>query len=97
MTYEFLNGEENNKNGTVFTLAGKIWGYDITLFNYFNENEVLIEPERKFTIDEVLPPINGIIHIRCDIQDNPLVLVDISKKKENKNYDNSIQILEDGE
>ena len=42
----------------------------------------------------MLPPINGIIHIRCDIQDNPLVLIDISKKKEIKNYDNSIQILE---
>ena len=95
MSYEFLNEEENNKSGTIFTLTGKIWGYDITLFNYFNENEILIEPERKFIIDEVLPPINGIIHIRCDIQDNPLVLIDISKKKEIKNYDNSIQILED--
>ena len=42
----------------------------------------------------MLPPINGIIHIRCDIQDNPLVLIDISKKKEIKNYDNSIQLLE---
>ena len=40
----------------------------------------------------MLPPINGIIHIRWDIQDNPLVLID--KKKEIKNYDNSIQILE---
>ena len=97
MTYDFLKGEENNKNGTIFTLTGKIWGYDITLFNYFNENEILIEPERKFTIDEVLPPINGIIHIRCDIQDNPLVLIDISQKKEIKNYNNSFQILEDEE
>ena len=96
-TYEFLNGEENNKSGTVFTLTGKIWGYDITLFNYFNENEILIEQERKFIIDEVLPQINGIIHIRCDIQENPLVLVHISKKRKlnKKIYKNSIQILED--
>ena len=76
MTYNFLNGEENNKCGTIFTLAGKIWGYDITLFNYFNEKEILLEPERKFIIDEVIPPINEIIHIRCDMQDNPLILSD---------------------
>ena len=73
-TYNFLKGEENNKSGTIFTLTGKVWGYDITLFNYYNEKEILIEPERKYKIDEVIPPINEIIHIRCDIQDNPLIL-----------------------
>ena len=57
MTYNFLKGEDNNKFGTIFTLAGKVWGYDITLFNYFNEKEILIEPERKFKIDEIIPPI----------------------------------------
>ena len=31
--YEFFNGEENNKSGTIFSLTGEIWGYDITLFN----------------------------------------------------------------
>lgn len=74
MTYNFLKEEGNNKSGTIFTLAGKIWGYDITLFNYYKENEILIEPERKFKIDEVIPPVNDIIHIRCDIQDSPLIL-----------------------
>ena len=74
MTYNFLKEEGINKSSTIFTLAGKIWGYDISLFNYYNEKEILIEPERKFKIDEVMPPINDIIHIRCDIQDSPIIL-----------------------
>ena len=73
--YDFLNKEiNNNKSGTIFTLSGSIWGYDISLFNYYGENEILLEPERKFIVEEVLPPINGIIHIRCIFQDTPLVL-----------------------
>ena len=46
------------------------------MFNYYNEKEILIEPERKFKIDEVIPPINNIIRIRCDMEDNDLVLND---------------------
>jgi len=100
MTYDFLKGEENNKSGTIFTLSGKVWGYDITLFNYFSENEILLEPERKFIVEQVLPPVNGIIYIRCDIQDNPLVLSDIDKRVEKneiieKEKDYSIQLLEE--
>ena len=74
MTYDFLKGDENNKSGTIFTLTGNVWGYDITLFNYYNEKEILLEPERKYKIDEILPAINNIIHIRCDFQDTPLIL-----------------------
>ena len=96
MTYNFLKGEGINKSGTIFTLTGKIWGYDISLFNYYKEKEILIEPERKFKIDEVIPPINDIIHIRCDIQDSPIILDDelinktIQKNNivENKNTEN---------
>ena len=100
MTYDFLKGEENNKSGTIFTLSGKVWGYDITLFNYFSENEILLEPERKFTVEQVLPPVNGIIYIRCDIQDTPLVLIDIPKNIpkndiNDKEIDYSIQLLEE--
>ena len=100
MTYNFLNGEENNKSGTIFTLTGKVWGYDITLFNYYNEKEILIEPERKYKIDEVIPPINDIIHIRCDIQDNPLILSEnldnlINENKINKVKDNVQKIIFD--
>ena len=76
MTYDFLKGEENNKSGTIFTLTGKVWGYDITLFNYYNEKEILLEPERKYKIDEIIPPVNDIIHIRCDIKDTSIILND---------------------
>ena len=73
-TYEFLGKNKGNKKGTIFTLTGKVWGYDISVFNICREEEVLLEPERKFLIDEVIPPINDIIHVRCEILDTPLVL-----------------------
>jgi len=78
----FLN-EDNNKNiksGTIFTLTGDVWGYDITLFNHYKENEILLEPERKFQIEQVIPPINDLINIRCIMQDSPLVLNDFGYK-----------------
>ena len=81
-TYNFLKNEEKNKSGTIFTLTGKVWGYDITLFNYYGENEIILEPERKFIVDEVLPPVNDIIHIKSDIQDTPLILLNIPKKNQ---------------
>ena len=89
-TYDFLQKTNNssNKSGTIFTLTGNIWGYDITLLNYFGENEILLEPERKFLVNEVLPPINGIIHIRCNIQETPLVLSDIINNNINNNSSN---------
>ena len=34
-SYNFLKEGENNKSGTIFTITGKVWGYDITLFNYY--------------------------------------------------------------
>ena len=75
---KFLYEDKNNniKCGTLFTLTGDIWGYDITLFNYYKENEILLEPERKFKIEQVIPPINQLINIRCNMQDTPLVLSD---------------------
>ena len=82
MTYDFLKTEENkNKTGTIFTLTGKIWGYDITLFNFYGEDEILLEPERKFVVEQVLPPLNGVIYIRCVFQETPLVLKDLFNKK----------------
>ena len=76
MTYSFLNKEEKIKTGTVFTLGGNVWGYDIELFNYFHEKEILLEPERKFIVDNVLPPLNGIINISCTILKSNLILSD---------------------
>ena len=72
-SYRFLKGK-TIKSGTIFTLFGDIWGYDISLFNVFNEEEILIEPERKFIVDQVYPPVNDIIHVRCNIQKTEPVL-----------------------
>ena len=62
------------KSGTVFILTGDIWGYNISLFNYYMENEILLEPERKIYIEHVQPEINNIINITCKVVDNPLIL-----------------------
>ena len=62
-SYKFLNGKKI-QSGTIFTLFGDIWGYDISLFNVYDEEEILLEPERKFIFDQVYPPVNDIIHIR---------------------------------
>ena len=75
-TYNFLKDEKDFKSGTIFSLEGDIWGYDIELFNYFYEKEILLEPERKFIVKNVLPPINEIINITCQILESPLILLD---------------------
>ena len=72
--------ENNNKTGTIFTLTGNIWGYDITLFNVFNEEEILLEPERKIIIKESIPPVNDIIYVRCKVLKSPLILENIFKQ-----------------
>ena len=73
-TYNFLKEEEKIKVGTLFIFGGDIWGYDITLFNYFGEEEILLEPEKKFIIDNVLPPLNGVINVTCTLLETPLKL-----------------------
>ena len=57
--------------GTIFTLVGKVWGYDIFLFNYYGEEEILLEPERKFTVEEVMTEVNDIIRVRCILKESP--------------------------
>ena len=74
MTYSFLKKEKKNKSGTIFTLVGDVWGYNIELFNYYNEKEILLEPERKIKVDSVLPAVNDIINITCTILKTPLIL-----------------------
>ena len=63
MTYSFLKEKASIKTGTIFSLTGDIWGYNIELFNYFNEKEILLEPERKFIVSNALPPLNDVINI----------------------------------
>ena len=59
-----------NGSGTKYILEGDdLWGYDLTLFNVYNEKEVLLEPERKYVIEGVK---NGqIIEVTCKVIDNP--------------------------
>ena len=88
MTYSFLKNEEKNKSGTIFTLGGDIWGYNIELFNYYNEKEILLEPERKLKVDSVLPPVNDIINITCTILKTPLI---IDNNEFDLNYYNDVE------
>jgi len=64
-TYKFLGQNQSFKSGTIFSLSGNIWGYDITLFNFYKEEEILLEPERKFTVINIIPPLNNIIYVEC--------------------------------
>ena len=77
--------EKKLKSGTFFSLYGKIWGYDITVFNKYKEEEILLEPERKFRIENVIPDSNDIINVTCEIIDSPIVLDDLKKRKVNGN------------
>ena len=43
------------------------------MFNYYKEEEILLEPERKFIVNQIFPPVNEIIHVRCEIQNTPIV------------------------
>jgi hypothetical protein len=71
-----LNFISMDKGGTIFTLGGDVWGYDISLFNYFKETEILLEPERSFVIDNVIPPVKDIINVKCLLINTPLILHD---------------------
>ena len=88
--FDFLgdNGYHEDKKlkaGTFFSLYGKFIGYDITLFNTYNEEEILLEPERKFRIENVIPDyFNDIINVTCEILDSPIVLNEL-KNISNKN------------
>ena len=73
-TINFLGTKQQFKVGTIFTFTGNVWGYDITLFNYYNEKEILLEPETKFIVENVFPPVNEIIHITCKVINSSLVL-----------------------
>ena len=74
ITINFLGENQLLKTGTIFTLTGEVWGYDITLFNYYNEEEIILEPETKFIVDNIIPSVNDIIHITCNVLRSPLIL-----------------------
>ena len=53
------------------------------VFNYFHEKEILLEPERKFIVKNVLPPLNEIINITCQIIKSPLIVLDNELEQNN--------------
>ena len=62
-----------NGTGTKYKIIGdNLWGYDITLFNVYGEKEILLEPERKYEIQNVKE--GNIIEITCKVVDNPQIL-----------------------
>ena len=71
-----LNFLKNNNygRGTIFYLGGYLWGYDITLFNYYNETEILLEPERKFIIKDIKINYDDIIYCYCDMLESEPIL-----------------------
>lgn len=91
-SYNFLGKKSDLKSGTIFTLYGDIRGYDLTLFNYYDEEEVLLEPETKFIIEEINPPLNNIIYIRCKVEDSPLILDEDSNDEKYQNINNKKEI-----
>jgi len=86
MAYKFLGKKEDFKRVTIFSLYGDLWGYDITLFNYYNEHEILLEPERKFIVKQILPPLNEIISVTCKFENSPQVLNIIPKSNQIQIY-----------
>ena len=89
--FSFLGKKENMKSGTIFSLSGDVWGYDLYLFNVFNEKEILLEPERKILVEESIPPINDIIYVKCKVLNTPIVLKNIIL---NENYKDNINYLQ---
>ena len=85
-SYLFLKDKKIN---TIFSLGGDIWGYDLELFNYYKEKEILIEPERTFIIEEILPSENNISRINCTIVKTPLILNDNKEEINNEIEDNN--------
>ena len=70
MTENFLN----NGKGTKYKIVGDdLWGYDITLFNVFNEREILLEPERKYLIEKIHK--GNLTEVTCRIKNTPQILL----------------------
>ena len=85
--YKFLKGQK----GTIYSIGGNVWGYDITLFNKYNEEEILLEPERKYRIDGIGIDKNNNINVSCSLFNTPIVLKNLIDNNINfVNEDNNI-------
>ena len=69
----------NDGTGTKYKIVGgNLWGYDITLFNVCGEKEILLEPERKYIIEQVTK--GNVIQVTCKIIDDCKVLKKLVNK-----------------
>ena len=69
------------RKGTLFTISGKPWGYDISMFSDFpDEKEILLEPERKLKITSVARK-ESVIAVNAEMVKTPLVLEDFIRTK----------------
>ena len=61
---------EKLKKGSIYDIIGDFWGYDISLFNENNEEQIILEPEHKFEVMNAVPPSksNEITHIRVRME-----------------------------
>ena len=80
LTYNLNGKKEEIKNATIFDIYGDFWGYDISPFNKLVDEEIILEPEKKFIVRNAIPPNkNEIIHIRCKIENSYNILENIIK------------------
>ena len=78
-TIYYLNGKQKQfKEGTVFTIHGNYFGYDISLFNNSLEEEIIIEPENNFLVESAVFS-NNYNHIKFKFENYNKVLEDIIK------------------
>ena len=62
-----------NGTGTKFILEGdNLWGYNITLFNVYGEEEILLEPERKYIIEDIKE--GQITEVKCKVIGNHQIM-----------------------
>ena len=65
--------------GTLFVVSGNPWGYDISVFSDFpEEEEILLEPERKLRVTSIVRE-GQLITVNADMLDTPLVLEKVVK------------------
>ena len=77
--YYNLNGKKIEfEEGTLFTIYGNYYGYDITLFTYSLEEEIIIEPEFSFLVESAVFS-NNFVNIKCKFEKYNKVLEDVIK------------------
>ena len=75
-----LNGKKKEfEKGTFFNMYGNYFGYDISFFNKLMEEEIILEPELKFLVENAVCPSkkNNFIHIKCKFEEPSKVLENI--------------------